>query len=216
MLHRTARVSTVLAIGALACAAHAERQSDSGPVPVRHAEGILHGFLTLSTADGVPLASGDLLQVPHEKSVESRMIFHFADSSYFEDKLESWEDTLHLPADVSNGLPIILLKNLEPGESRTVHLVAFTPEPRLIGLELSPVAEQHVLNGQRKEAMVEYKLEPQLGALTSLFARLLGKMPPDSHVWIVTEGVPKFVRFEGPLYLGPVWRIDLAAPKWGE
>ena len=30
----------------------------------------------------------------------------------------------------------------------------------------------------------------------------------------VTDEVPAFVRFEGPLYMGPAWRIDLAAPKW--
>jgi hypothetical protein len=32
-------------------------------------------------------------------------------------------------------------------------------------------------------------------------------------VWIVTEDVPAFVKFEGPLYMGPVWRIELAAPE---
>jgi hypothetical protein len=47
-----------------------------------------------------------------------------------------------------------------------------------------------------------------------LFGKLLGKIPPDSHVWIVTQEAPMFVRFEGPLYAGPIWRIDLASPRW--
>ena len=40
------------------------------------------------------------------------------------------------------------------------------------------------------------------------------KIPRDSHGWIVAPGAPMFVRFEGPLYLGPVWRIDLTSPHW--
>jgi hypothetical protein len=39
-------------------------------------------------------------------------------------------------------------------------------------------------------------------------------MRPDSHAWIIAEGAPGFLRFEGPLYSGPVWRLDLAAPTW--
>jgi hypothetical protein len=46
-------------------------------------------------------------------------------------------------------------------------------------------------------------------------AKISGRMPPDSNVWIVTDGVPGFVRFEGSLVAdGPVWRIDLASPRW--
>ena len=36
--------------------------ADSEPVAVRFAEGLVHGFLKLSTTDGTPLADGDLLQ----------------------------------------------------------------------------------------------------------------------------------------------------------
>ena len=108
-----------------------------------------------------------------------------------------------------------LLKNLVRGDTQTVHLVAFTPAPRLIRLQLAPTGgEQRILNGQRAEAMVSYALKPQLGALAGTVARLLNKTPPDSHVWIVTHEVPAFVRFEGPLYLGPVWRMDLTTPRW--
>ncbi len=262
MFRHVSRFSIVVAIGAMACAAHDVGWAESDPVPVRYSEGTLHGFLSLSTPEGTPLASGDLLQVARDGSIDSRMIFHFADSSFFEEavtftqdgvfamrsyhlvqrgpafdadldatldanghyrvrstshedgKRQEGDDTLDLPADVSNGLPVVLLKNLGPGETRTVHLVAFAPEPRLIGLELSPMGEQRVLIGQREETMVEYALKPQLGMLTAFFARILGKMPADSRVWIVTDDVPTFVRSEGPLYTGAVWRIDLARPEW--
>jgi len=40
-------------------------------------------------------------------------------------------------------------------------------------------------------------------------------MPPDYRAWIITDEVPAFARFEGPLYTtGPVWRIELASPRW--
>ena len=261
---RAFRIPTLLIAGALALSAQAQeekRDPDYHPVPVRYAAGMVHGFLHLSTAGGRPLADGDLLQVPRERHIESRMVFHFGDSSYFEervsftqhgvfrmlsyhlvqrgpaferdldarleanghyvvkarshddDKLETHDDTLDLPSDVANGLPIILLKNLKAGEAHTVHLVAFTPKPRLVGLELTPVAKGHVSVGQQREATTEYVLKPKLGFLTGIFAALLGKTPPDSHVWIVTEDVPAFVKFEGPLYMGPVWRIELVAPE---
>ena len=129
-------------------------------------------------------------------------------------KMKEYDGTLDMPPDVSNGLPIILLKNLFPHDSQTVHLVAFTPAPRMIQLRLTPVAELQLLNGERGEAAVEFDLKPEVGGLAGFFGRVLGKIPPDSHVWIVTQEAPMFVRFEGPLYMGPVWRIDLASPRW--
>ena len=56
---------------------------------------------------------------------------------------------------------------------------------------------------------------PSSGFWLKLFATLLGRMPPDYQAWIVTDDVPAFVRFEGPLYTtGPVWRIELTSPRW--
>ena len=51
-------------------------------------------------------------------------------------------------------------------------------------------------------------------AVRRAVATVIGQAPPDSHVWIVTEGVPAFVRFEGPMYSGPVWRLSLTSPRW--
>jgi hypothetical protein len=237
-------------------------RSPSAGVAVRYAEGTVHGFLELTTADGKALASGDLLQVPTDRGVESRMIFHFADSSLFDERVsftqhgvfamqsyhlvqrgpafaadldaslsadgqyvvkskshddgkeQKFEGKLDVPADVSNGLVITLLKNLAPHEKQTVHIVAFTPKPRLVGLELSPVRQDRVLNGSGSETTVEYNLKPKLGKLVGFVAHLAGKAPPDSRAWIVIHEVPAFVRFEGPLYSGPTWRIDLSSPHF--
>jgi hypothetical protein len=44
---------------------------------------------------------------------------------------------------------------------------------------------------------------------------LTGRYPSDCHVWVVTDDVPAFVRFDGPLFTpGPVWRIELTSPRW--
>jgi len=123
--------------------------------------------------------------------------------------------TLDLPPDVYNGMVITVAKNLPKGGSETVHLVAFTPTPRLIQLELAPAGERKVLIGELAKTATHYVLRPRLGSWLKLFATLLGRVPPDSHAWIVSDDLPAFARFEGPLYtMGPVWRIETTSPRW--
>jgi hypothetical protein len=50
-------------------------------VPVRNAEGLVHGFLSLRTLDGTHVADGDLLQRAHGDRVTSRLVFRFRDGS---------------------------------------------------------------------------------------------------------------------------------------
>jgi hypothetical protein len=54
-------------------------------VKVRHAEGIVHGFLLLQTASGETIADGDLIQLPRGKAVESRLVFRFRDGSLYDE-----------------------------------------------------------------------------------------------------------------------------------
>lgn len=129
-------------------------------------------------------------------------------------KTKSWSGTLDLPPDTYNGMIITIAKNLARGDTQRVHVVAFTPRPRLVSLEIAPSGSRPVKVGGRSEHAVHFTLRPKLGAVIGLLAKALGKMPPDSHAWIVTEGAPGFVRFEGPLYSGPVWHLELAAPTW--
>jgi hypothetical protein len=130
---------------------------------------------------------------------------------------EVLDGTLELPPDVYNGLVLTVTKNLSKGASETVHYVAFTPTPRLIQLELAPAGEQKVLVGELAKTAIRYVFKPRLGSWLKLFTTLLGRIPPDSHAWIVTDEVPTFVRFEGPLYTrGPIWRIEVTSPRWPE
>ena len=48
---------------------------------MRHPEGTLHGFLSLTTEQGQVLASGDLVEVVRGDRVTSRLTFHFKDGS---------------------------------------------------------------------------------------------------------------------------------------
>ena len=125
------------------------------------------------------------------------------------------DGTLDLPPDTYNGMVLTVVKNLSGGAGETVHMVAFTPAPKLIKLNLAPAGEHKILVGGSEKTATRYVLKPKLGSWLNLFASLLGRMPPDNHVWIVTADVPAFVKFEGPLYMnGPAWRIELTSPRW--
>jgi hypothetical protein len=110
---------------------------------------------------------------------------------------------------------LTVAKNLAKGASGTIHVVAFTPAARLVPVELVPAGEQKVLVGELTKSATRYVFKPKPGPWLSLVASVLGRMPPDSHAWILTDEVPAFVRFEGPLHpAGALWRIELTSPRW--
>jgi hypothetical protein len=129
-------------------------------------------------------------------------------------KEETHQGTMDFPADTYNGMIIVVARNLARGDTQTVHVVAFTPSPRVVGLEMAPEGEERVRMGAHHASTVRYVFKPQLHGLIKLVAGITGKIPPDSHMWIAGDSVPAFVRFQGPLYSGPVWRIDLVGPHW--
>ena len=122
---------------------------------------------------------------------------------------------LDLPPDVYNGMIPTVTKNLaRGGKATTVHMVAFTPAPKVIELEMAPSGEDKMLVGDLGRTAMHYVLKPKLGLL-KLPAALLGRTPPDNHIWIATKDLPAFVKFVGPLAVGaPLWRIELTSPRW--
>jgi hypothetical protein len=119
-----------------------------------------------------------------------------------------------LPSDVANGLLFTLVKHIPPNVSQTtVSLVATTPKPRVVKLEILPEGEKAIASGNTKHKAVRYVVKVKIGGIAGLVAPLLGKQPPDIHVWVLTGDAPAFVKLEGPIYAGgPVWRIELATP----
>src|SRR5438128_2404548 len=51
------------------------------PVTVRYKEGLLHGFLSVSTLDGDPIGTGDLTQVTHGDRVTNHLDLYLKDGS---------------------------------------------------------------------------------------------------------------------------------------
>src|SRR3990172_6507214 len=92
---------------------------------------------------------------------------------------------LDLPPDVYNGMTATLLKNLRHGASETVHLVAFTPTPRLVKLHLTPAGDEAVRVGDALMQATRYQVRTDLEGLVGFFASLLGKELPVLHYWIV-------------------------------
>jgi hypothetical protein len=123
-------------------------------------------------------------------------------------------ETLDLPPDVANGILFTLLKNLQRDTvTTTVSYVATTPKPRLIHLEISPQGQEPFSSGGYRHRAIHYVVKVKIGGVAGVVAPLVGKQPPDTQAWILSDDAPAFVKSEGPLYGdGPIWRMELASP----
>jgi hypothetical protein len=229
-------------------------------VPVRHSEGLMHGFLVLQTLDGKSIADGQMIQDARGDRVTDRLTFRFKDGSMYEDTtvflqrgtfrlvndhvvqrgpsfkhaLDASMDTstgqvrvrysedagrekvitkrLELPPDLANGMLFTLLKDIKPTVPRTtVSMLATTPDPRLVKLAILPEGKEPFSIGGFHYKAMRYAVKVEIGGVAGWLAHLMGKVPPDTHVWVLDGEAPAFVKSEGPLYAGgPVWRIQLA------
>jgi hypothetical protein len=238
----------------------------AAPVKVQHTEGLVHGFLVLSTLGGKPLADGDLLQEAKGDEVTSRLVFRFRDGSLHDETavysqrgrfrllrsslvqkgpafknpmtatingksgkvkvtyteedgdVEVEEKKLELEPDLANGLLLTLLKNISPKAAKTrVSMVAWTPKPMLVGLDIEPEGEDSFKLGGETRKATRYVVKVDIHGLMGVMADLLGKDPPDSRVWVMGGDTPAFIKSESPFYAGgPLWRIELVSPVFGE
>jgi hypothetical protein len=125
------------------------------------------------------------------------------------------EERRDLPPDLANGLLFTLVKHIQPNVSQTtVSMVATTPKPRLVKLEILSEGEKAIASGNTKHETVRYVVKVRIGGVAGLVAPLLGKQPPDTHVWVLTGNAPAFVKFEGPIYEGgPISPHQSAIPS---
>jgi hypothetical protein len=123
---------------------------------------------------------------------------------------------LDMPVDVANGMVLTLLKNILPASPlTTVSIIAATPKLRTVKLVIKPTGEEPLAIGGTAVKATHYVIKVDIGGLPGLLAGLLGKQPPDSHVWILGGDAPAFVKSEMQLYAGgPLWRIELVSPTW--
>ena len=131
-------------------------------------------------------------------------------------KQEVETEKMELPADLANGMTLTLLKNLRPGATpAALSMVATTPKPRLVKLAISRAGEESFSTAGTRRTATHYVVKVEIGGVSGLIAPLIGKQPPDTHVWILQGEAPAFVKSEGPLFLGgPAWRIELVSPVW--
>jgi hypothetical protein len=265
MVRRNSRGSSHLVLLVVVIAlALVPGRSLSEPVAVRHAEGLVHGFLVLRDLNGTTLADGDLLQTSRGTRVTSRLVFHFKDGSvhdetavfnerqqfrllrdhlvqkgpsfptpidmtidavsgqvtvhYADDhgKPKTESERMKLPPDLANGLILTVLKNARAdAPPQSVGFVAATPKPRLVKLAISSAGEEPFATGGVARKAIHYVLKVDIGGIAGAIAPLIGKEPPDSHVWILGGEAPAFIKSAQPLYNnGPLWRIELVSPTW--
>jgi hypothetical protein len=234
------------------------------PVAVRHAEGLLHGFLTLRSPDGALLANGDLIQNVVGGRVSGRLVFRFKDGSLsdetsvfsqrghfrlltyhmiqrgpaFEQPLEMTIDTaagrvvvrykndhgeekvedeqMKLPPDLANGMLSTLLKNVRRDALPSgLPLVVATPKPRLVNVVPSLAGSEPFSTGGTARKATHYVLKVDIGGVAGFVAPLIGKQPPDSHVWILEGEAPAFLRSRAPMFMGGgLWQTELVSPAW--
>jgi len=125
-------------------------------------------------------------------------------------------EKIHLPPDIANGMVLTLLKNISPDGSETkLSFVVATPRPKLVKLTVTPQGTEDFSTGDAHRVATHYVVKVEIGGLTGALADILGKKPPDNHVWILEGEAPAFVKSDGPLALGsPSWRIELISPVW--
>jgi hypothetical protein len=153
---------------------------------------------------------------PMELSIDVRRNQVTVRSPGKDGKDELTTDHLDLPPDLSNGMVLSLMKNIRPDTPETkVSMVVAAPKPRLVKLAISPRGEAPFsLVGSPRKAM-HYAVKIELGGVAGVVAPLIGKEPPDIHIWIIGGVAPAFVQEEGPLYEGgPIWNIQLTSPVW--
>jgi len=121
-----------------------------------------------------------------------------------------------LPKDVYNGMLIMVLQNLPKGADETVSVLAFTPAPQVVPVQIHAIEEQTIQLGDRASKVMQYVFTPQLGVIQEWLGKVTGKLPAEFHYacWILVDGIPSFVQYEGPLQLlGPILRIELVSPR---
>jgi hypothetical protein len=150
-------------------------------VPVRHAEGVAHGFLALRTLDGSPVADGDLIQTTSGADVTSRLIFRFKDGS------------LHDETTVFT----------QRGHFRLVsdHLVQRGPSfPRAMDMTIrSPgsVRVRYSEDGKPKEDAADLALPDDVangGVILALLKNVDPKAVPGSFSYIAATPKPRLVK----------------------
>ena len=172
------RMSLVVA----SCAVFASAVVRTEPVRVQHTEGLVHGFLSLSSLDGVRLAGGDLIQFARGSLVTSRLIFHFIDGSLHDDTVEFRQT-----------------RQFEFVKDRLVQRGPSFPLPIEMAIDgASGTATVHYTSdhGDAKTASAHFDLPPDLanGVLLTLLKNVRPTATPKTLSFIAATPKPQLVK----------------------
>jgi hypothetical protein len=131
-------------------------------------------------------------------------------------KLQKSSQKMQLPLDLANGMVPTLLQESAGGSAKiTGSMVVATPKPRLVKLVITPQGEEAFSTGAASHKATQYSVHIDIGGVAGAVAPIVGKQPPDVHVWIAQGEAPMFVKMEGPMFDGgPSWKVELASPVW--
>jgi hypothetical protein len=123
---------------------------------------------------------------------------------------------MQLPLDLANGIVPTMVQESPAGSAKIMgSMVVATPKPRLVKLVITPQGEDSFSTGAASHKAVQYSVHIDIGGVAGAVAPIVGKQPPDIHIWIAQGEAPMFVKMEGPMFEGgPIWRVELASPVW--
>jgi len=84
---------------------------------------------------------------------------------YTDDKGNQKADSEHieLPADLANGMFLVLMKNIDPAKAETtVSAIAGEPKPRVVKVVIAPKGKAPFLVGRSKREAIEFDLKPHI------------------------------------------------------
>jgi hypothetical protein len=153
-----------------------------------------------------PHPSDVLIDVP-EQQVRVRDLSKSTD--------EAKTEHMDLPPDLCNGLLMPLIQNMQANDSIEVSYVALAPKPRMVKLAIAKGGEDHFTVGGRSYNAAKYDVKVHIGGVAGVVAPIIGKQPPDTHVWVTESRVPAVIRLDSALYTeGPIWSVQFASPVW--
>ena len=121
---------------------------------------------------------------------------------------------MELPSDLANGILYVLVKDMSPNAGpTTVSYLAATPEPRLVKLIFTREGKGAFATGGVRRDAEHYVVHVDIGGLTGTVARLIGRQPPNTDMWVIGGEAPTFAGSSGPLDgNGGSWKISLVSP----
>lgn len=184
----------------------------------------VHRILDLHTADGALVAHGDLRTVTANGRVESRRVFRFANSELDETVTYRQDGGFAMVSYRLMQRGPVFAEDVEVSMSGTGAYVVTTTS-RDDGKELAYVGTAGAAPGAYNGVVISLAKESPSGTgetvrivgfapMLTLITTLRGDAPTGERVWIATDQTPAFVRFQDPMYAGPVWLANLASPNW--